>query len=296
MKKLYLADATQELHLYLAQGARELKRPFRLLISYYYSRDKDLDALVKKVMGPSGVELFADSGAFSAWSQNKTLSVQEYGEWLLKWRHLFTVYANLDVKGDVDAGLRNQEYLESIGLVPLPVFHAGEPYSVLQGMINRYSYIALGGTAGGTSGESAQMRYLVKAFAMGKGQVGYHGFGTTRWSILKALPWYSTDSSSWSSGVRYGGVSFFSERKGVWYKGSLGNYQGLAKHADLLREYGFDWREFADRSQNKRSRIVQLTGMAYMKAEAYLQKLHGDIIIPHRPKVLNPDHGILLQP
>lgn len=238
--RLFFADPTDTLHNYIAVASHKINHPVRLLISYFYHAKTDVDELVEKLGGRANVELFADSGAFSAWSQNKPLSVVEYGEWLLKWQGRFRVYANLDVKGNIDAGLKNQAYLESLGLVPLPVFHAGEPYSVLQDMIDRYPYIALGGVAGEVADRPTRVRFYIKAFQMAKGQAVYHAFGMTDWKLLKLFPWFSADSSSFASGVRYGNVVLFDRRRGKWLKGSLGNFKSWIGHEDAVREYGFD--------------------------------------------------------
>ena len=283
--KLFFADPTETLHNYLGVAAKKMNHPLRLLISYFYHGNTDIDALIAKLGGPDKVELFADSGAFSAWSQNKPLSVTEYGDWLLKWKGKFHVYANLDVKGNLDAGLKNQQYLESLGLIPLPVFHAGEPDSVLADMINVYPYIALGGTAGEKMSQDTQIRFYIKAFTMAKGETVYHGFGMTSWKLLKMFPWFSTDSSSFAAGVRYGGVSLFDQRAGRWLKGNLGNYKTWLGHEDTVRMYGFDWREFADRSKNHRPRIVEIMGMSYINAEKWLTMWHGQTEVPGRGRV-----------
>ena len=146
---LYLADTNVKwfdnadrglMHLYLANGdirnfdsgatgLQNANATCKFLISYYYFKTRKVEELAARWQP---LQLFADSGAFSAWSLGGQIDVHEYADWLHKYKHLFAVYANLDVKGDIDASLRNQQILEEKGLHPLPVFHRYEPWSVLE--------------------------------------------------------------------------------------------------------------------------------------------------------------------
>jgi hypothetical protein len=289
--KLYLADTNNQNHSAAGQSIRarpKLELTHRILISYHYYQKDNLDQLFAKYFEPPYPDVFGDSGAFSAWSLGKPINIQEYAEWLHKWKHLLTVYANLDVKGDVDAGLRNQEYLESQGLNPLPVFHGGEPWSILREMIRKYPYIALGGLAGSThSGGPAMWRFVTQCFKEAAGRSVFHGFGMTNWVVMKAFPWYSVDSSSWGQGFRFGNVPVFDRRNGKFYKLSLGRPATCKQHADLLYDLGYDWREFANRDQNQRPRICGVAAISYMLAEKWLTRLNGPVEIPKREATAN---------
>lgn len=254
----------------------------RILISYYYFKSVDIDALLQEHFTPPYPQIFADSGAFTAYIRGETLDRRDYAAWLHKWRHRFTVYANLDVKGDVDAGLKNQAWLESQGLTPLPVFHGGEPWSVLTDLIATYPYIALGGIAGSsvTNNYQSMMAWLVHCFKLARGKSVYHGFGMTNWSVLKALPWYSVDSTSWSQGFMYGQCPVFDPRTGKFIKLQLGDKSSWYKHSALVRSYGFDPADFADRSRNHHSLSAGICALSYMTAEAWLRKRWGPQTIP----------------
>lgn len=256
----------------------------RVLLSYFYF-PVDLEVFLPKTFSRPFPSLFIDSGAFSAWTQGKPVDVVEYADWLQQNEKHVDVYANLDVKGDVDAGLRNQAYLESRGLKPLPVFHGGEPLSVLSDMVKDYHYIALGGLAGNThSGSKEMWRFIIKCFQMAKdGGAVYHGFGMTNWKLLKALPWYSVDSTAWGQGYRYGAVPLFDAKTGTFYKARLGNARDWRRHAHLVQTLGFDWREFADRALNDRKKICAISGISYLLAERWLRNRHGRIDCADRP-------------
>jgi hypothetical protein len=77
----------------------------RLLVSYHYHRSTDLADLVAGLGGD--VDLFADSGAYSAATSGATIRLPDYAAWLHQWAPLFTVQAGLDIIGDHEATARN---------------------------------------------------------------------------------------------------------------------------------------------------------------------------------------------
>lgn len=78
---------------------RTADQPLRILGSFWYWKDADLDALAASY--PYEVHFFADSGAYSAWTQKSKVDIGEYADWLHRWRHRITTYANLDLKRDM---------------------------------------------------------------------------------------------------------------------------------------------------------------------------------------------------
>lgn len=178
-----------------------------LLLSYWYTRKSDMDKLLLPYAGAS---VFADSGAFSAMTTGAQIDVHQYAEWLLRWRHNFTVYSNLDVVGDPLATARNQAILEDkYGLEPLPVFHAGSPWSDLEQLVGRYPYIALGGVAKRQYNAKMLMPWMVQCFRIAGTQSQFHGFGVTDWKLMSSLPWRSIDSTTWMAGNRFGAQLIF---------------------------------------------------------------------------------------
>lgn len=265
----------QVVHGRARQGLR-----LRILLSYHYYRDVDLDALFEKYFTEPYPEVFADSGGFSAMTQGAHIDRDQYAAWLKRWGHRFSTYANLDVIRDPEATARNQAYLEDKhGLRPLPVFHGGTPYQVLDRLIEQYPYIALGGLVGFSG---VYMAHLVKCFRMAKERAVFHGFGVTSWTALKALPWYSVDSSSWGQGFRFGQVPLFDERRGTWMKLQLGDRKLWQKHRRHVERLGFDPDDFGIRSRNDRAKVCAISALSYMLAEGWLRRRHGEIHIPTR--------------
>ena len=101
-----------------------------------------------------------DSGAFSVWkSKNRVeIDVRDYGDYLLRQRHHFDACANLDVipgtpnhppspeeaEAAVEESWENLQYLESLGLNPIPVYHQGEHPDALKRIIDAvYDYVGI---------------------------------------------------------------------------------------------------------------------------------------------------------
>ena len=280
--KLHLAERDPQHHSWAKNGADSNGLQLRILLSYWYYKDVELDALFAKYFTQPYPDVFADSGAFSAASQRVAITAQEYGKWIQRYQHLFSTYANLDVIGNPQATEENQKRLEGMGLNPLPVFHTGSPWPELEKLIAGYSYIALGGMVPYTTQLPKLMAWLIKCFKMAQGKAVFHGFGATSWKVIRSLPWYSVDSSSWGSGFRYGQVPLFDEQRGKFVEARLGDPPSCYQHAALFRRLGFEPADFADRKRNDRAKTCAVSALSYMMAERWLRRWHGEIQIPQR--------------
>ncbi|MDN3056870.1 hypothetical protein PH213_20410 [Streptomyces sp. SRF1] len=214
----------------------------RLLVSYHYHRNTDLAALVAELGGD--VDLFADSGAYSAATTGATIRLTDYAAWLRDWASLWTVQAGLDVIGDHEATAANTAALRDAGCDVLPTFHVGSPWPVLEGLCATNRYIALGGMALHAVGASKQrplMAWLVRCFRTARehGTV-FHGFGFTSAQIVKNLPFYSIDSSSYLFGQRWGLAYLWNAP--AWRMESVlfRNPAEVRPHAALFRSHGLD--------------------------------------------------------
>lgn len=197
---------------------KEVRR--RLMSFHYLAYNKgDIDELVS--CGSRGVDLFLDSGAFSAFTKGETIDNDEYIEWALASQDYFTVIAALDVIGDHAASWRNFTKGYRAGL-PLdkfiPCFHYGEPYEALDHMVNACEYIAIGGVAQLGSGPKLMewldhiwSNYLTKKD--GTAKIKVHGFAVTGFEAMLRYPWYSVDSSSWIMQAATGVCSFLVGKK-----------------------------------------------------------------------------------
>jgi hypothetical protein len=245
----------------------------RILLSYHYFKDQDLDTIIPKKFQPPYPAIFADSGAFSAYTQGVTIAWQDYAAWLKRYRHWFAVMSNLDVIGNPAGTERHQGQLEDAGLPVLPVFHTGEPWHILETLLTRYRYIALGGMVPYLrEWKTRLMPWLVRCFRLATDTAVFHGFGCTTWEVVKALPWYSVDSSSWGAGFRYGQVPVFDWQRGRFRDCALGDPVSVGKVAPLIRALGFDPADFALRARNTRTHNCGIAALSYCLAAAWLQK------------------------
>lgn len=174
------------------------------------------------------VDLFLDSGAFSAWTQGKDINIHDYISFIKQYKHLIKVYANLDVIGiggkqpnalTAEKTLENQKIMEKAGLSPLPCFHFGEPLSYLDYYVKKYDYLALG-VAGNTG--STLIPWLNECFSKhicdsdGMPKLKVHGFAVTSLPIMIRYPWYSVDSTSWAITGGMGSIYVPRYKNGDW--------------------------------------------------------------------------------
>jgi hypothetical protein len=228
------------------------------LLSYFYLKNNGVDEWCLDIAKEIKTDIFLDSGAFSAWTRNVKIDIDEYCEFIHKHKKYLTVYACLDSIGDWKTTLKNQKYMEKKGLSPIWVYHYSqrgtneEPYSLLRDMIQKYDYIALGGMAGKGNSKDDVFRHLGRCFDIISQYwpKKVHGFGVTAPDVLKEFPFYSADSTSWIGGSSRSEASFYSMgNMDTIYVGDKANL--LIKTASLL-DFPNDKRWFDRVSNNAR--------------------------------------------
>jgi len=274
---------------YLAEGEKpyvEEKAPgfkpdsLKVLLSYHYFKQVDLFALMTKYFGDKTPKIFIDSGGFSAATQGVAINLDEYCEFLHKHMPLLHVYANLDEIGDPVKTFERQQAMEANGLKPLPVFHTGEPIEWLRKYIDTgHNYIALGGMVPYARDKAKLVKWMSACFNVAdeylkseNREIKYHGFGMTNWDLMRAYPWGSVDSSSWASGFRYGQVYLFDDKIGRFFQVGLRDTKNSYKFERLLHQYGFSPNDIAMNSEFDRVKVATISALAFMKAEAWLNR------------------------
>jgi len=146
------------------------------------------------------VQFFAD------WSFNKKPDVRkyldEYIEFIHKYKNQLLGYVNLDIIYNAEESFENQQYMESNGLRPIPVFHYGEDFKWLEHYVNNYDYIGIGGVAGGITLQQFVQSLGNRAFeyiSHTNPGIKVHGFAVTSISLMQRFSWYSVDSVSGDS-------------------------------------------------------------------------------------------------
>jgi hypothetical protein len=149
-----------------------------------------------------------DSGAFSAWTLNKSIDINKYCDYLHENAEWIECYIALDVIIPEDTeqaaakGFENFVYMRSRDLDPIPVFHQGEPIEYLYKYLEAgCEYIALSATS------LAQKQYIDYWYELvwphlinkdGLPIIRIHTLGDCRERPLRMFPWYSCDSASWA--------------------------------------------------------------------------------------------------
>lgn len=257
----------------------------RLLTSYHYHRNTDLAALVNELGGD--VDLFADSGAYSAATTGATIHLNDYAAWLADWAPLFTTRAGLDVIGDHEATARNTTTLQDAGHPVLPTFHVGSPWPVLENLCARHRYVALGGMALHAVGAAKQrplMAWLVRCFRIAAHYgTRFHGFGLTSAQLVKRLPFYSIDSSSYTFGTRWGLAYLWNAPAWRMESVPFRNATEVRPHAALFRRHGLNPARLIDptfmrsgtiAADDDRTAVIAAGARAYMLMEKSLSARH----------------------
>jgi hypothetical protein len=109
------------------------------------------------------MNIMVDSGAFSAWTKDKEINLDEYISFIKRFEDDISYYINLDViPGDpgrkptakeidfsANKGWENYQKMLEEGLNPIPVFHFGEDIKWLRRIIDSgVNYVGLGGIVG----------------------------------------------------------------------------------------------------------------------------------------------------
>jgi ParB/RepB/Spo0J family partition protein len=164
--------------------------------------DKAKNWNLKEIIKKYKINAFLDSGI------GKNINVDEYCDFIKI--NGIQLYANKDIMGDPEQTLRNQRYMESRGLHPLPVFHAEDvlkneknwKYLVDYAKDPKYDVICIAG-----SKDNNQITFWTKVFNTCKGKK-IHAFGVGSVRILTSFPFYSTDIRDWFHGSVYGRIHY----------------------------------------------------------------------------------------
>jgi len=182
-------------------------------------------------------EMMLDSGAYSAATEKGYMRTTfgAYKLWLqihLDKYPMVVTYVNFDDLHDPKQTLENQQSMEADGLKPLPVYHYGEPESVLDYYCSKYEYVGLGGLAIGriTTGKLKKFwDYTAEKYPDNK----FHLFGATAMGAFYTHQPYSMDSLTWVQNAIHGRVAGYKD--------------GLPAVADFSRVSGWElfteWKE-----------------------------------------------------
>lgn len=197
--------------------------PGNILMSYFYAGQKFSKFIELLENKKANKKLFIDSGAFTAWTKQKPIDVDEYINFINTYSEHINLYGQIDViPGDIVKGHTPEQVEEAAAATwenylymrpkmkkpegLLYTFHVGEPYRYLEQALEwrddngqPIPYIALGGMVG----KPVPMKklFLDSCYSIIKKssnpKVKVHAFGMTSFSLLEAYPITSADSTSW---------------------------------------------------------------------------------------------------
>lgn len=159
--------------------------------------------------------ILIDSGAFTAYTTGKVITVKEYGTWALEFKKQWECkvkslrFFNLDVIGSQEKSDINLHRLEQMGLEPIPIFTYDADIKHLIYYLENYEYIGFGGLVGRSPAVVMKwLDYCYKQVNNHYKKTGTlrktHLLGITKQQILERYPLYSCDSSGWVACLRFG--------------------------------------------------------------------------------------------
>jgi hypothetical protein len=147
------------------------------------------------------VQILMDSGAFSFGSKiseydNDTYDgkLVEYIKFIKRYKNRIDKYICLDHIWSVDKSIEYYDRMRSEGLDPIPVYHLGEPYEILEYYAENSGYIAIALRGAKQAHQYATLQKIFNDYPNHK----FHALavnGLTK--IFLDFPFYSCDSSSW---------------------------------------------------------------------------------------------------
>jgi len=182
-----------------------------LLLSYAYGRNPSWEPILEGVR-ENGGKTIADSGAFTATSAGRVVTLEGYCHFLRSRSHLFDEYIALDVLGDKEKTLENYSKMVKLGLRPLGVvtidMKAEESLAYLEK--NRRLCVA-GGVLRGNESWLPHKISLINRLSEGAARI--HGLGYSPTPIEPTLQLHSVDSSSWLAPLRFGRLSLWDQKR-----------------------------------------------------------------------------------
>ena len=176
-----------------------------ILISYAEKNvQSKIDNLQEACEGKADLHLFIDSGAFTELTTGKKVRLNQYIQFIYDNLKITDVYAALDVIGDPEKTAENLQAMKDSGLEPIAIDHFGTYMHMWKQLVYENDYVAIGGSArsGITNHRVFSKMRFVEALKI-KPDIKIHGFGITNPESVLELPYYSVDSTSWSTG-RFG--------------------------------------------------------------------------------------------
>jgi hypothetical protein len=175
-----------------------------------------------------GLKTFLDSGAYTAWTKNTNVDLDEYIKYVNKWNDGLDYFIQVDEipgkKGYTptpkerlasnQVTWNNYLYMRERVTNPdklVPVFHAGSDVNILRRLLNyepKIDMIAIGNIVGTTKAEKEAKLYVIfdEVSKSNNPDVKIHALGVQDFKLSEKFPLYSADASSWIMVSANGGI------------------------------------------------------------------------------------------
>lgn len=212
-----------------------------ILESFYYA-----DEWTEKTI-PLLKNFLLDSGAFTFFSLGKDVEWNKYLDRYIAFinRNKVTKYFELDIDSLVGYPKVKEfraELERQTGVLPIPVWHKSRGKNEFLQMCEQYPYVAIGGIV---SGEIRPQEYPYFTYFINeahKRKAKIHGLGFTNLQGLTKYHFDSVDSTSWTTGNRFGAVYKFDGKTMVKFSRQAG--QKLADPRKVAINNFNEWVKF----------------------------------------------------
>lgn len=241
--KVYLADTGwykrwEEINLW----------QFNRLVSFAYVVDDEAKNLHKYN------NVMLDSGAFTYLNGAKgdidwDIYINRYANFINKYDVKYFIELDIDPIVGIKEVERLRAKLEKLtGKQSIPVWHKSRGKDYWLKMVKEYDYVAIGGIVTREIKPSEYKHFHYMLAEAKKENCKVHGLGFTNLKGLKEYPFYSVDSSSWTSGTRFGHVYLFTGQtmikqgkkpgqRVVSNKTAMHNFKEWIKFANYMEDY-----------------------------------------------------------
>lgn len=243
-----------------------------------------------------GIKMFVDSGAFTYITNPEyrdmsieywEIHIEKYLNWARKHKDIIFAIANLDLEmlvGTDQVWEWNKKYFEPFmmetGIPVCFIWHGVSGIEHWEKMCERYPYVgfSMASEQTGRADVAECMNRLAIAEEYG---ALVHGMGMTSIDMLTKLPFYTVDSTTWKSGLRYGmyvtwtGTSVKQFPKADWDEKVIPNFKKYNKQFDMDLLFEYDEPE-----------VVKASVYAFQCAEKYLREVLEPFTYWHKPKAL----------
>lgn len=188
-----------------AQRAEVIKKyPPKYLLTTFYEGEK---ACLEAIRMVGNENFLLDSGAFS-YMNGKQITKKDMDSYVKRYicfikRYDIKYFFEMDVDSifGIEAVERWRKQIEKeTGKKCIPVWHKQRGVAYWKDMCREYDYVAIGGLVLGAKKQEYPLYKKLVEYAALRG-IKVHGLGFTKTKILKEYPFYSVDSSSWSTGA-----------------------------------------------------------------------------------------------